>query len=78
MPEDTGTGREVALTDGVEATTVAGRLPAHVEQTARATREYAEAARVPNTLRAYRSDVEDFSTYCRAELGGADPLPAAP
>lgn len=78
MPENTGTGREVALASGAEATTVGGRLPKHVEETARAAREYAEAARAPNTLRAYRSDVEDFSTYCRVELGGVEPLPAAP
>lgn len=29
-------------------------------------------------MRAYRSDIEDFSTYCRVELGGASPLPADP
>lgn len=53
-------------------------LPTHLEETVRAAREYAIAARAPNTLRAYRSDVEDFSTYCRVELGGASPLPANP
>ena len=53
-------------------------LPARIEDTVRAAREYAEAARAPNTLRAYRSDVEDFSTYCRVDLGGAEPLPATP
>jgi integrase len=53
-------------------------LPAHLEETVRAVREYTEAARAPNTLRAYRSDAEDFSTYCRVELGGVSPLPAAP
>ena len=50
--------------------------PANLQGTVRAAREYAEAARAPNTLRAYRSDVEDFSTYCRVELGGSSPLPA--
>lgn len=53
-------------------------LPAHLQETLRAAREYAEAARAPNTLKAYRSDVEDFRTYCRVELGGEEPLPAAP
>ncbi len=53
-------------------------LPANLEWTIQAAREYAAAARAPNTLRAYRSDVDDFSTYCRVELGGAEPLPAAP
>ncbi|PLS87101.1 MAG: hypothetical protein CYG60_03710, partial [Actinobacteria bacterium] len=52
-------------------------LPTHLEETVRAAREYAAAARAPNTLRAYRSDVEDFSTYCRVELGGVNPLPAS-
>lgn len=52
--------------------------PVHVQETIRAAREYAEAARAPNTLRAYASDIEDFSTYCRVELGGASPLPAVP
>ena len=78
MPEDTGTGKEATLASGAEATTVGRRLPEQVEETVRAAREYAEAARAPNTLRAYRSDVEDFSNYCQVELGGADPLPAAP
>jgi site-specific recombinase XerD len=54
------------------------RIEARIEETVRAAREYAEAARAPNTLRAYASDIEDFSTYCRVELGGAVPLPADP
>lgn len=53
-------------------------LPADLEETIRAAREYAAAARAPNTLRAYASDVEDFSTYCRVDLGGVEILPAAP
>ena len=56
-----------------------GGVPtAYLQGTVRAAREYVEAARAPNTLKAYRSDVEDFSTYCRVELGGANPLPADP
>ena len=50
--------------------------PARLDETINAATEYAEAARSPNTLKAYRSDVEDFSTYCRVELGGVNPLPA--
>jgi integrase len=70
---------EVLAGEGAEVETLdEGRLPAHLEETVRAAREYAEAARAPNTLRAYSSDVEDFSTYCRVELGGASPLPADP
>ena len=53
-------------------------IPVRLEETIRAAREYAAAARSPNTLKAYDSDVRDFSTYCRVELGGALPLPAAP
>ena len=53
-------------------------LPANLDRTIQVAREYAAAARAPNTLRAYRSDVDNFSTYCRVELGGAEPLPAAP
>lgn len=54
------------------------RTPASVEETIHAAREYAEAARAPNTTRAYDSDIKDFSTYCRVELGGASALPADP
>lgn len=63
----------------IEPVDPAGRaLSANLEETIRAARGYAEAARAPNTLRAYASDVEDFSIYCRVELGGVEPLPAAP
>jgi len=53
-------------------------IPARLEDTIRAAREYAEAARFPNTLKAYDSDVRDFSTCCKVELGGTAPLPASP
>ncbi|WP_162924837.1 site-specific integrase [Rubrobacter indicoceani] len=63
----------------IEPVDPAGRtLPANLQETIRVARGYAEAARAPNTLRAYASDVGDFSTYCRVELGGATPLPAVP
>ncbi len=51
--------------------------PVDIQETVRAAKEYARAARAPNTLRAYNSDIEDFSTYCRVELGGASALPAS-
>lgn len=54
------------------------QVESYIEQTIRAAREYAEAARAPNTLRAYASDIEDFKTYCRVELGGAEAFPASP
>jgi integrase len=79
MSEMPDVGKELAPTTGAGVNPASeGRLPEHIEETVRAAREYAEAARAPNTLKAYASDVEDFSTYCRVELGGADPLPAAP
>ena len=53
-------------------------IPVHIQDTVRAAREYAEAARAPNTLRAYASDIDDFKTYCRVELGGAEAFPASP
>ncbi len=37
---------------------------------------YIAAARAPNTLRGYRSDWAEFTTWCAAR--GDDPLPAAP
>ena len=52
--------------------------PVDIQETVRAAQEYARAARAPNTLRAYNSDIEDFSTYCRVDLGGASALPASP
>lgn len=51
--------------------------PVDIQETVRAAKEYAKAARAPNTVRAYNSDIEDFSTYCRVELGGASALPAS-
>lgn len=51
--------------------------PVDIQETLRAAKEYAKAARAPNTLRAYNSDIEDFSTYCRVDLGGASALPAS-
>ena len=50
-------------------------LPARLEEIIRVARTYAEAARAPNTLRAYASDIDDFETYCRMEAGGLSHLP---
>lgn len=38
--------------------------------------EYVEAARAANTLRGYRSDLREFTTWCT--LHGIKPMPAAP
>lgn len=67
---------EPVVNDEIEISTAGGSVLARLEDTVRAAREYAEAARAPNTIRAYESDVEDFATYCRVELGGASALPA--
>lgn len=50
-----------------------GGLP---EELIRAAREYIQASKAENTLRAYRGDWADFSTWC--EEKGLCPLPAAP
>ena len=39
-------------------------------------REYADLAKAPNTLRAYRADWRDLAAWCAAH--DRDPLPAAP
>lgn len=70
--------REDKRTEKIENSHGTEPLPAHLMDTIYAAREYAEAARATNTVRAYDSDVEDFSTYCRVELGGARTLPADP
>ncbi len=62
----------------VPARSPAVEVEAYIEETVRAAREYAAASRAPNTLRAYASDIEDFSTYCKVDLGGVGPLPADP
>ena len=83
-PEQAPEVKEIELleADGeadIEQVKVSSReVETHVEETIRAAREYAGAARAPNTLRAYASDIEDFKTYCRVELGGAVALPATP
>jgi len=73
MPETPDVKTEIAPADNA----VGAAYPVRLEETIRAAREYAEAARSPNTLKAYASDVRDFSTYCKVELGGSSPLPAA-
>lgn len=68
----------VRVSGGIDRLSEERALPTHIQDTIHAAREYAEAARAPNTLRAYDSDVRDFSTYCKVELGGAWALPATP
>jgi integrase len=58
----------------VEATSPA--LPAHLEQLAGRARDYFEAARSPNTRRAYESDWRQFCSWCRRQ--GLAHLPPDP
>lgn len=78
MAEDARTGADARLAEETALPVEARALAQHLEDTIRAARDYAQAARSPNTLKAYGSDVRDFQTYCRVELGGVPPLPAAP
>ena len=39
---------------------------------------YFRSARAPNTVRAYRHDLEDFATWCKVDAGDLSPMPAAP
>jgi hypothetical protein len=43
---------------------------------AEAAREYARAARAPSTLKAYKTDLADFTAWCSAQ--NLCPLPATP
>lgn len=61
------------MSGGIDRIADKRTLPAHLQETIRAAREYAEAACSPNTLKAYESDVRDFATYCRVELGASPP-----
>lgn len=73
-------GNEVEGSSGSGHSEAGEALPARasLEETIRAARSYAEAARAPNIIRAYASDLEDFRTYCRVKLGGESSLPAHP
>lgn len=39
---------------------------------------YFNTARAPNTIKAYRHDLEDFGVWCKVDAGGLSPMPAAP
>ena len=41
-------------------------------------RSYFRSARAPNTVRAYRYDLEDFAVWCRVDMGGREYFPASP
>ena len=58
------------------STDVAFPVPTGLQSFAGKAREYAAAARSPNTRRAYASDVRAFAAWCEGK--GVDPLPAHP
>ena len=53
-----------------------GGLPEELSRAQQLAKEYIQAAKAENTLRAYRQDWADFSAWC--EEKGLCPLPAAP
>jgi site-specific recombinase XerC len=55
---------------GTDALALAAELPLSEDEAG-----YVEAARAPNTLRGYRSDWAEFSSWCTRQR--RDPLPAA-
>lgn len=54
------------------------RPPTALEDLARRAESYFRSARAPNTVKAYRHDLEDFATWCKVDAGGLSPIPAAP
>ena len=53
-----------------------GPLSGALAVTTERVRSYADAAKAPNTLRAYRADWRDFAAWCDAHA--LPPMPAAP
>ena len=53
-------------------------LPETLEDLERRAEAYFRSARAPNTVKAYRYDLEDFATWCKVDAGGLPPIPAAP
>ena len=60
---------------GTEVVTKANLVPALTETAERA-REYAKAAKAPNTMRAYSADLRHFTTWCESQ--GLEAMPAVP
>ncbi len=71
-PHDAASGSESAL----EPT--ARPLPQTLEEVEERAEFYFRSARAPNTVKAYRHDLEDFATWCKVDAGGLSPIPAAP
>ena len=73
-------GPEAPVTNDV--TSLTKRSPETLPQTLRELEEKAEhyfrSARAPNTMKAYRHDLEDFATWCKVDAGNLQSFPAAP
>lgn len=66
--------RDPRKLDNLPAATPAGEAAISVEL--RSAETYARASKSAATVRAYRSDLKDFVTWCQAR--GLDPMPASP
>lgn len=66
LPDRAGTGR------------LANALPETLEDLEHRAEGYFRSARAPNTVKAYRHDLEDFATWCKVDAGGLSPVPSAP
>jgi site-specific recombinase XerD len=53
-------------------------LPETVHDLEQRADRYFRSARSPNTVKAYRYDLEHFATWCKVEAGGLSPFPAEP
>ena len=53
-------------------------LPEVLADLARRAQTYFRGARAPNTIKAYRYDLEHFAAWCKVDAGGLSPLPADP
>ncbi len=53
-------------------------LPAVLDDLVPSAEGHFRGARAPNTIKAYRYDLEHFATWCKVDAGGLCPLPAAP
>jgi site-specific recombinase XerD len=53
-------------------------LPQTLKELEERAEHYFSTARAPNTIKAYRHDLEDFGIWCKVDAGGLSPMPAAP
>lgn len=71
--------QEVVVSDGsIERYKDGLLLPQTLEGLEKRAESYFRSARAPNTVKAYRYDLEHFATWCKVEAGGRSPFPAEP